>query len=108
MVKRYLVTGCAGFIAARVTEHLLEAGHLVVGVDNLNDAYDTRLKDWRLRQLAGRPGFEFHQLDIYDRPALDGLWKQAAPFDAVINLAARAGVRQSILNPWVYLETNAT
>ncbi len=107
-MSRYLLTGAAGFIAAKVAEQLLEAGHTVIGLDNLNDAYDARLKDWRLQQLVGRPGFAFHKIDICDRPALAALWKEAAPFDAVVNLAARAGVRQSIINPWVYFETNAT
>jgi UDP-glucuronate 4-epimerase len=107
-MSRYLLTGVAGFIASRVTEFLLDAGHTVVGLDNINDAYDTRLKDWRLERLLGRPGFEFHKVDIYDRPALISLWDSNIPFDAVVNLAARAGVRQSIENPWVYFETNTT
>ena len=109
----YLVTGCAGFIGWKVTEFLLAEGHTVVGVDNLNDAYDVRLKHWRLAQLEGKPGFEFHRLDICDREALRGLFNPKCAirnpkFDAVINLAARAGVRQSVENPWVYYETNVT
>lgn len=108
-----LVTGCAGFIGWKVTEFLLADGHTVIGVDNLNEAYDVRLKQWRLQQLEGRPGFEFHYLDITDREALKVLFlsgreRRDRPFDAVINLAARAGVRQSIENPWVYFETNVT
>jgi nucleoside-diphosphate-sugar epimerase len=89
---------------------LLADGHHVVGVDNLNDAYDTRLKTWRLAQLEGRPGFEFVCLDIVDRPALEALWDAhlGAGCDAIINLAARAGVRQSVENPWAYVETNTT
>ena len=110
---RVLVTGCAGFIGSRVCEMLLEEGHAVVGVDNLNDAYDVRLKHWRLARLEGRPGFAFHRLDIGDRNGMSELFKlhgadRKAPFDAVINLAARAGVRQSVENPWVYFETNTT
>ena len=101
-----LVTGCAGFIGWKVCEFLLADGHTVVGVDNLNDAYDVRLKQWRLAQLQGKPEFEFHRLDICDRTALAGLF--SSQFDAVINLAARAGVRQSVANPWVYFETNVT
>ena len=101
-----LVTGCAGFIGARVTELLLDQGHTVVGVDNLNDAYDVRLKHWRLARLEGRPGFTFHRLDITDRPALARSTFNVQRFDAVINLAARAGVRQSVANPWIYFETN--
>jgi UDP-glucuronate 4-epimerase len=108
----YLVTGAAGFIANRVAGFLLDGGHTVVGVDNLNDAYDVRLKEWRLAQLEGRPGFAFHRLDITDREALRELWmmqeQEGVPFDGVINLAARAGVRQSVENPWVYFETNVT
>ena len=113
-----LVTGAAGFIASKVCEFLLTDGHSVVGIDNLNDAYDVRLKDWRLAQIKNKPGFEFHGLDICDRPSLQQLFEQHSklnkrikpktPFDAVINLAARAGVRQSVENPWVYYETNVT
>jgi len=106
----YLLTGAAGFIASKVAELLLSEGHAVVGVDNMNDAYDVRLKQWRLAQLAGRPGFKFRQLDITNRQKMRDLWEsqKTKGFDAVINLAARAGVRQSVENPWVYLETNIT
>src|SRR3990172_7703623 len=113
-MAHYLVTGVAGFIASRVAEILLEAGHSVVGVDNLNAAYDVRMKEYRLGKLQGRPGFKFLRLDISDRDAVEQLDEQAvrnlkAPgFDAVINLAARAGVRQSVENPWVYVDTNIT
>jgi nucleoside-diphosphate-sugar epimerase len=105
-----LVTGCAGFIGWKVSEFLLADDHQVVGIDNLNDAYDVRLKHWRLDQLDGKPGFEFHRLDIRDREQLRKLCEPRGnrPFDAVINLAARAGVRQSVQNPWVYVETNVT
>ena len=107
---RYLLTGVAGFIASRVAELLLAGGHTVVGVDNLNDAYDVRLKEWRLGQLAGRPGFTFHRLDITERGLGRRIWPSGSPppFDAVINLAARAGVRHSVENPWIYFETNVT
>ncbi len=104
----YLVTGAAGFIASKVAEFLLADGHKVVGVDDLNDAYDPRLKQWRLDRLRPGPGFSFQQLDIRDRSALEALWAASEPFDAVINLAARAGVRQSVENPWIYFETNTT
>lgn len=115
MTKRYLVTGCAGFIAANVCRRLLEEGHRVVGVDNLNDAYDPRLKEWRLGQLQQHPQFSFQRLDIGDLAALEArfLVDQRAegavderPYSAVLNLAARAGVRASVENPWVYLQTN--
>jgi UDP-glucuronate 4-epimerase len=102
------VTGVCGFIASRVAEFLLDEGHDVLGLDNLNDAYDPRLKEWRLRRLMGRPGFEFHRGDICDRVVLTSLLDAVPGINAVINLAARAGVRQSIENPWAYLDTNCT
>jgi nucleoside-diphosphate-sugar epimerase len=109
-MAHYLLTGAAGFIASRVAELLLEAGHTVIGVDNLNDAYDVRLKHWRLRRLQAQPGFHFYQRDIADRAAVAALAREpgVAGCQAVINLAARAGVRQSVADPWVYLDTNAT
>jgi UDP-glucuronate 4-epimerase len=103
-----LTTGVAGFIGSRVTEMLLDQGHEVCGVDNLCPAYDLRLKDYRLKKLQGRDGLDFHIADIADRESLSALWQERGPFDAVINLAARAGVRQSVENPWVYVETNTT
>lgn len=105
-MSKYLVTGCAGFIASKVTGLLLSQGHEVTGIDNINDAYDPRLKHWRLNQIKGNSGFTFHRLDICDRDNLKNVFTQG--FDAVINLAARAGVRQSVENPWVYFETNVT
>lgn len=102
----YLVTGTAGFIASKVTDLLLADGHSVVGVDNLNDAYDVRLKEWRLEQLQQREGFTFHRLNISDRDQLRTQVFADARFDAVVNLAARAGVRQSVENPYVYVDTN--
>ena len=104
----YLLTGCAGFIGAKVAEFLLDDHHAVIGIDNLNDAYDVRLKHWRLAQLQGRPGFEFHHLDILNREGLEQLAASQQPIAAVINLAARAGVRYSVDNPWVYFESNVT
>ena len=105
-MSNYLVTGCAGFIASKVTELLLSQGHEITGIDNINDAYDPRLKHWRLDQIKGNAGFTFHKLDICDWDGLNNVFNQG--FDAVINLAARAGVRQSVENPWVYFETNLT
>jgi nucleoside-diphosphate-sugar epimerase len=108
-VATYLVTGAAGFIASKTCELLLGEGHRVVGVDNMNDAYDVRLKEWRLARLVPRSGFTHDRTDICDRPGLERLWERhGGGFDAVINLAARAGVRQSVQDPWVYFETNAT
>ncbi len=112
-MARYLVTGAAGFIASRVCELLMDAGHGVVGLDNMNDAYDTRLKDYRLARLKAQPGFVFHEMDVVRLDPMRALFTQntagqAPPFDAVLNLAARAGVRQSIEDPWAYFETNIT
>ncbi len=106
---KYLVTGAAGFIASTVSQQLLDAGHQVVGIDNLNDAYDVRMKDYRLGILRKQPGFSFHKVDISDYAEVCRVFEQQeGSFDAVINLAARAGVRQSVENPWVYLNTNMT
>jgi nucleoside-diphosphate-sugar epimerase len=105
-MANYLVTGSAGFIGSKVTELLLAQGHSVTGIDNINDAYDQRLKQWRLGQLQGKPGFTFHQMDICHREGMRQIFHPG--FDAVINLAARAGVRQSVENPWVYIDTNVT
>jgi nucleoside-diphosphate-sugar epimerase len=102
---RYLVTGVAGFIGAKVAEQLLAEGHRLVGLDNLNDAYDPRLKEWRLARLRPMPGFTFRRVDISDRLALAEAWGGES-YDAVVNLAARAGVRQSVRDPWVYAQTN--
>ncbi len=104
----YLVTGTAGFIASKVAEFLLADGHTVVGVDNLNEAYDVRLKEWRLAQIQDHPCFTFKPLDITDLEAARALFQASdPPFDAVINLAAWAGVRRSVKDPWIYLDTNA-
>ena len=105
-MANYLVTGSAGFIGSKVTELLLSQGHQVTGIDNINDAYDVRLKEWRLNQLQGKPGFEFHAVDISDRNGLRETF--GLGLDGVINLAARAGVRQSVENPWIYIDTNVT
>lgn len=106
-MARYLVSGAAGFIAGRVSEMLLEDGHSVFGIDNLNEAYDPRMKAYRLAQLEAQPGYAFKKLDIADKTAVSAL-EAHGPFDAVINLAARAGVRASVADPWVYVDTNTT
>ncbi|HSB66258.1 MAG TPA: GDP-mannose 4,6-dehydratase [Anaerolineales bacterium] len=108
-METYLVSGAAGFIASFVIDSLLSQGHCVVGVDNMNDAYDVRMKEYRLRKLMNHGNFIFHRSDITDR----SLFTPSSPlqeykFAAVINLAARAGVRQSVENPWVYVDTNVT
>jgi nucleoside-diphosphate-sugar epimerase len=109
MSATYLVTGAAGFIASNVVRLLLDAGNEVIGIDNLNDAYDPALKRWRLARLRGAAGFEFHELDICDRASLESLFakRKSNALAAVINLAARAGVRPSVENPWVYFQANA-
>ncbi|HKD38126.1 MAG TPA: SDR family NAD(P)-dependent oxidoreductase, partial [Pirellulales bacterium] len=113
-LARYLVTGAAGFIGSNVCRLLLDAGHEVVGIDNLNSAYDPRLKQWRLRSLSAAPPFQFAALDITDLAAMEQFFARQAsgsqsgrPFDAVLNLAARAGVRPSVADPWIYLRANA-
>jgi UDP-glucuronate 4-epimerase len=112
--QRILVTGAAGFIAARVTALLHEQGRQVVGLDNFNDAYDVRLKMWRWVHLENLPGLELHRLDLTDIGALERLFDKHArnghgtPFDAVINLAARAGVRPSVDFPKMYVDANIT
>ncbi len=106
-MANYLITGAAGFIGARVAELLLEKGHTVCGVDNLNDAYDIRMKEYRLHSLQAIRGFTFERLDISNREIVDRPASIAdRPFEAVINLAARAGVRASVENPWAFIETN--
>lgn len=103
-MAHYLVTGAAGFIGARTSETLIEQGHTVVGIDNVNDAYDPRMKEYRLKKLQAMPGFTFHRRDISEKSAIE-LFKDEK-IDGVIHLAARAGVRYSVENPWVFLESN--
>lgn len=113
-MANYFLTGVAGFIAARVADVLLADGHSVVGVDNLNDSYDVRMKKYRLEKLLKREGFRFSKLDISNRSGLEEFFARERSalgghqFDAVINLAARAGVRQSVADPWEFLDTNIT
>ena len=96
---RIFLTGCAGFIGAKTAELLLEQGHEVIGVDNLNDAYDPTLKRWRLSQLEGKPNVRFQQVDISEWEPTRQVFEAHMPYDAVVNLAARAVVRQSVHNP---------
>ncbi len=101
----FLVTGSAGFIGSNVSALLLERGDTVVGVDNLCDYYSPRLKQWRLERLVDYKNFHFVQADIAHRQDMERLFEEHS-FNAVINLAARAGVRGSIENPWIYYESN--
>ena len=102
---RILVTGAAGFIGFHLAARLLDRGDSVLGLDNLNSYYDVRLKQARLALLQGRPGFEFAKLDLADREGFRGLF-ESPRFDAVVNLAAQAGVRYSIENPLAYVDAN--
>lgn len=102
---KVLLTGAAGFIGRATAEALLKAGHQVVAVDNLNDYYAVSLKHARLATLREQPGLQFYPLDVADWPALDALFAAQRP-DAVIHLAAQAGVRYSIQNPHAYAQSN--
>ena len=104
---RLLVTGCAGFIGWKVSELLLRQGHSVVGVDTMNGAYDVRLKEWRLAQLQPEPDFTFCRLDISRRRAVAERLSGDL-FDAVLNVAARPGVRSSLEDPLPCYEVNVT
>jgi UDP-glucuronate 4-epimerase len=104
---KFLVTGTAGFIGFFLSKRLLEDGHSVVGIDNLNDYYDVRLKEDRLKQLTSYSTFSFIKLDISDREAMETLFSDH-PFSKVIHLAAQAGVRYSIENPHAYGDSNLT
>jgi UDP-glucuronate 4-epimerase len=108
MSSHYLVTGAAGFIGARTSEMLIEQGHTVVGIDNMNDAYDPHIKEYRLDRLRAMPGFSFYKLDISERDDILGPRSLllGQHYDGVINLAARAGVRASVENPWVFVGSN--
>ena len=104
-MKTILLAGVAGFIGAKTAEFLLRDGYTVIGLDNMNDYYDVALKKYRLNFLKKSKNFHFHKVDIEDRKDLSNLFKGKS-FDAVINLAARAGVRSSLLDPHVYFSTN--
>lgn len=104
-MAKILVTGAAGFIGFHLAKRLLERGEDVVGLDNLNDYYDVNLKLARLKLLEPYPGFRFVRMDLADRPAMDALFK-GERFHAVVNLAAQAGVRYSLINPHLYAESN--
>jgi len=103
-MANYLVTGAAGFIGARTSELLINDGHTIIVIDNMNDAYDLRMKEYRLGKLQAMPGFTLHKLDISDKSIIDQF--KGYKFDGLINLAAWAGVRASVKNPWAYVESN--
>jgi nucleoside-diphosphate-sugar epimerase len=122
-MSNYLITGAAGFIGSHTAKTLIAQGHTVTGLDNLNDAYDPRIKEHRLKELQTLPGFTFHKLDISEWSQVEKLKSlkvtpsnlptfqpanDAPIFDGIINLAARAGVRFSVENPWAFLESNTT
>ncbi|QHE84918.1 NAD-dependent epimerase [Hydrogenophaga sp. BPS33] len=100
-----LLTGAAGFIGAHTAQRLLARGDTVLGIDNLNGYYDVALKQARLKPLQSQPGFAFEQVDVADREAMAKLFARHR-FDAVVHLAAQAGVRYSITNPMAYIDSN--
>ncbi len=102
---KVLVTGAAGFIGSTLSHKLLDRGDEVVGLDNLNDYYDVSLKEARLKRLLDRKGFSFVKASLEDKSAMDELFRQEQP-QRVVNLAAQAGVRYSIVNPHAYIEAN--
>ena len=102
---KILVTGVAGFIGMHSAKKLLDGGHEIIGIDNLNDYYDVTLKEDRLKTLAGYKNFKFLKLDIKDQKDVLDLFKKESP-ERVLHLAAQAGVRYSIQNPYVYIDSN--
>ncbi len=103
---KVLVTGAAGFIGYHTAEALLARGDSVVGIDSLNDYYDVRLKQARLERLRDRPGFVFHQVDVSDRDAVGQVTAANGDLTAIVHLAAQAGVRHSLVDPYSYVQSN--
>jgi len=104
-MKKILVTGSAGFIGFHVSQRLLKDGYPVIGIDNLNDYYDVNLKKSRLAHLKKNPYFQFIKMDIAERQQMSSLFEKEKP-EIVVHLAAQAGVRYSLINPYAYLESN--
>src|SRR5215475_1051209 len=104
---KVLVTGAAGFIGMHVARRLLERGDTVVGIDNLNDYYDVRLKEDRLARLLPHDRFSFVKMDIAERDGVARLFGEQS-FNRVVHLAAQAGVRYSLTNPQAYADSNLT
>jgi UDP-glucuronate 4-epimerase len=100
-----LVTGVAGFVGFHLCQRLLDRGDTIIGIDNLNDYYDVSLKQARLEQLKNRSGFSFKKLDLADREGINQLFAQGN-FEQVAHLAAQAGVRYSLKNPYAYIDSN--
>lgn len=107
MKGKVLITGAAGFIGFHLSKKLCETGYQVVGIDNMNDYYDVRLKEDRLALLEPFEGFEFQKIALEDKNAMDALFA-TEQFDYVVNLAAQAGVRYSLKNPYAYINANVT
>jgi UDP-glucuronate 4-epimerase len=104
---KVLVTGVAGFIGYHLAQRLLQEGMEVIGIDNLNDYYDVSLKKARLERLVPQSGFKFEFLELSDRTGVTHLFQNYS-FDYVVHLAAQAGVRYSLQNPWAYVDSNIT
>jgi UDP-glucuronate 4-epimerase len=104
-METVLITGAAGFIGFHLSQKLLARGNKVIGIDNLNDYYDPRLKQARLDQLENQANFEFYKLDLVDRTGIADLFARCQ-FEKVVNLAAQAGVRYSLKNPHAYVDSN--
>ena len=103
-MSNYVVTGCAGLIGSNVSRILISQGHSVIGIDSLDKSCDIRLKEWRLSQILKNANFDFQVTDICDLKKLKHIFNDK--IEGVINLAARAGVRGSVKDPWDYYQTN--
>ncbi len=103
-MKTYLVTGAVGFVGTQVCTQLIDSGHKVIGIDSINNSYDPAIKHIRLKELKHHKLFEFHNMDILNQSALAKF--ASCKLTGIIHLAARAGVRQSLLDPHAYLDTN--